>query len=157
MKRTFVITTILCFLLSNEVTARFFLAIFVGNIAFTDAFTQSFGSIHFDSFIRNSALRAIPYAVLLISLFYLKKDSKADRGFVWIMLGLISAFLFSAYWGMQHAFFTDARVSSTSALVLFFAPFWTGVFYAVAFIGYSVIIHAIRAYLPQKNKNHENN
>jgi len=159
MKRTFVIAAMLCLLVANEVTAEFFLAIFVGNMTFADAFALSFGSVHLDSFIKSSAVRAIPFTIFVISLFYLKTRSKADRGFLWIMLGLISTFLFSAYWGMQHAFFTDARASSTGALVLFFAPFWTGVFYAVAFLLYSAIIHAIRADLPQssKNKNHENN
>lgn len=156
MKRTFVIAAMLCLLVANEVTAEFFLAIFVGNMTFADASALSFGSVHLDSFIKSSAVRAIPYAIFVISLFYLKTRSKADRGFLWIMLGLISTSLFSAYWGMQHAFFTDARASSTGALVLFFAPFWTGVFYAVAFIVYSAIIHVD---LPQssKNKNHENN
>jgi hypothetical protein len=141
MKRMFWYFLLFLFLMINESFAKFMLAIFVGDLGFSDAYTKTFQYASLGSYIMSASFRTLPYIAL--SVFALKSkstDSKIGRITIWCIALFIAAFHFYGYWGMQHSLFTDAHTSSTSALALIWIPIWA-LLYSCVMYGLIVAVH----------------
>jgi hypothetical protein len=129
MKRIFWIFLILAFLIVNEYLAKFLLAIFVGNLEYSQAIERTFEYATVESYLLAAGFRALPFiAIGLIALKTEMSKSIVGRIGIWVITLLVISFIFYGYWGMQHSLFTDAHTSSTSALVLIWIPIWAFVF-----------------------------
>ncbi|MBT0588195.1 hypothetical protein [Alteromonas oceanisediminis] len=144
MKWTFWFFLLFLFLLINEYLAKFMLAVLVGDLGFSDAYTKTFQYASLDSYLMSARYRALPYIAL--AAFALKSNStnsKVGRIVIWCIALFITAFHFYGYWGMQHSLFTEEHTSSTSGLAVIWFPIWALLFSGIA---YTLIFAVQKAY-----------
>ncbi|MBU2978753.1 hypothetical protein [Alteromonas sp. C1M14] len=113
----------LSFLLINETTVNWLLAVVVGGYAPQPGFERATQYFTLHSFLSSASFRIVPYAVLCaVVLFSSLKKSSSGKIAIYCSLAAISLFHFWGYWGMQHSLFTSEHTSSTSALAIIFIP-----------------------------------
>ena len=103
---------------------KWVLAIVVGGYGLIDGFINAFEYFTFDGYISNLGFRSIPYAILGLSVIFLKTENKAKIGIAWGGLSGIVIFIIWGYWMAQLPFYTNEHVSSTTALAYIFIPIW---------------------------------
>lgn len=113
----------LSFLLINETTVNWLLAVIVGGYDLQPGFERATQYSTLASFLFSTSFRIIPYLGLsAVALFSSLKSSTIGKIALYCSLAAISLFHFWGYWGMQHSLFTDEHTSSTSALAIIFIP-----------------------------------
>ncbi|NDW21958.1 hypothetical protein [Alteromonas hispanica] len=140
MKRIFWVFLILAFLFVNEYLSKFLLAIFVGNLEFSQAVEQTFQYATAKSYLLSAGFRVIPFIAL--GLFAAKSsvtNSIIGKVGIWIITLFTISFILYGYLGMQHSLFTDEHTSSTSALALIWIPIWAFLFVVVGAVALVVV------------------
>ena len=140
MKRIFWVLLILAFLFVNEYLSKFLLAIFVGNLEFSQAIERTFQYATAKSYLLSAGFRIIPFVA--IGLFAAKSrvtNSIIGIVGVWIITLFTISFILYGYLGMQHSLFTDEHTSSTSALALIWIPIWAFLFVVVGAVALIVV------------------
>ncbi|MEP4888850.1 MAG: hypothetical protein ABJV04_02390 [Aliiglaciecola sp.] len=125
MKWLFWMLLFLSFLLINEITVEWLLAVVVGGYAPQPGFERATQYFTVHSFLFSASFRVIPYIVLsavAVVLFSSLKKSSIGKIALYCSLAAISLFHFWGYWDMQHSHFTSEHTSSTSALAIIFIP-----------------------------------
>lgn len=130
MKWLFWTLLFLSFLLINETTVEWLLAIIVGGYSPQPGFERATHYFTIQSFLFSACFRIIPYIVLsAVTLFSSLKNTSIGKLALYCSLAAISLFHFWGYWGMQHSLFTSEHTSSTSVLAIIFIPIhaiWLG-------------------------------
>ncbi|GAC16203.1 hypothetical protein [Aliiglaciecola lipolytica] len=125
MKWIFWTLLLLSFILINEITVQWLLAINIGGYEAHPGFERAIQNFTLDSFLFSSSFRLIPYSVLsAIALFSNLKNSTAGKIALSCSLAAISAFHFWGYWSMQHSLFTSEHTTSTAGLDILFIPIY---------------------------------
>ncbi|WP_414830464.1 hypothetical protein [Alteromonas sp. H39] len=123
MRLLFWILVFLSFLLINETTVEWLLAVIVGGYAPQPGFERATQYFTLESFLFSASFRIVPYILLsAIALFSSLKSSTIGKIALYCSLATISLFHLWGYWGMQHSLFTSEHTSSTSALAIVFIP-----------------------------------
>jgi Na+/proline symporter len=140
MKKIFWVFLILAFLFLNEYLSKFLLAIFVGNLEFSQAIERTFQYATAKSYLFSAGFRIIPFVA--IGLFAAKSSvtkSIIGKVGIWIITLFTISFILYGYLGMQHSLFTDEHTSSTSALALIWIPIWAFLFVVVGAVALVVV------------------
>ncbi|GAA6186733.1 hypothetical protein [Aliiglaciecola sp. NS0011-25] len=123
MKWLFWTLLFLSFLLINETTVEWLLAVIVGGYDLQLGFERATQYFTLDSFLFSTVFRIVPYIVLsLVALLTSLRSSTIGKIALYCSLATISLFHFWGYWDMQHSHFTSEHTSSTSALAIIFIP-----------------------------------
>ncbi len=123
MRGLFWTLLLLSFLLINETTVEWLLAVTVGGYDPQPGFERVTQYFTLDSFLFSASFRIVPYVVLsAVAIFSSLKNSTIGKITLYCSLTTISIFHFWGYWGMQHSLFTSEHTSSTSALAIIFIP-----------------------------------
>ena len=123
MKRLFLTLLFASFLLINETTVEWLLAVLVGGYAMQPGFERVMQLFTIDGFLFSGFFRIIPYLLLsAVFIFSNLKQSTLGKTALWCALISISLFHFWGYWEMQHSLFTADHTSSTSALSIIYVP-----------------------------------
>lgn len=123
MKWLFWTLLFLSFLLINETTVEWLLAVIVGGYAPQPGFLRVTQYLTLHSFLFSASFRIVPYIVLsAVALFSNLKESCIGKIALYCSLAAISLFHFWGYWSMQHSLFTSEHTSSTAGLAIIFTP-----------------------------------
>lgn len=138
LNKAFLITLLSFFLLVNESTISWLLAIFVGSYDLSEGFSKAFKYFSIVGYLFSAAFRAIPYSILYLIAYKSKLTTRLPGKFsVWFALAGVVALHAYGYWDVQHSLYTPERTSSTAAIAFIFIPFHAIFYGAVAgIIGY---------------------
>lgn len=123
MRWVFWIFLFLSFLLINENTVKWLLAIMVGGYDPQSGFERAIQYLTLDGFLFSASFRIVPYVVLsAVVIFSNLKNTIIGKIALYCSLVTVSVFHFWGYWEMQHSLFTSEHTSSTAALAIIFIP-----------------------------------
>ena len=111
-------------LLINEHVVQWVLAVHVGGYSVGAGFADAFAHFDMIGYVFFTAFRLVPYVLLGLLLMFLERTRFSDYSapvFVGGLIGILAMILVVA-WGAQAPYYTDERVSSTTALAFLFVP-----------------------------------
>lgn len=123
--RFFWYTLMFAALLINESTVQWALAVLVGELSIIAGFNDAFGNFSLSGYAFFSAFRFIPYLILaFIVKRYLIPKWPTSSAIAWGGLCGIVVIIVWGSWSAMHAYYTDAQISSTTAIAFLFIPFY---------------------------------
>jgi hypothetical protein len=135
---------LLAALIINENVVQWALAVKVGGYNIADGYSSAFRYFSVPGYLFFTAFRIIPYAILGMTLVALSKTKHSDyipAVFIGGLAGIIIAIV-SMSWDTMRPYYTDERVSSTTAInflfIPFFAAFLGGIVSIIFAAGYAV-------------------
>ena len=108
------------------------LAVFVGGYGLWDGFKDAFEYFSVGGYLFATGFRLIPYGLLGLAVRFSNGASLAKAFMAWFALLTIAGTHAWGYWVAQHAYYTDAHVSSTTAISFIFIPFYAAYYGAIA-------------------------
>ena len=119
------------FILINESTISWLLAVVVGQYGIVEGFEKAFRHFSITGFLLSSIFRLVPYLILILIVFKSKLTTSLAGWFAaWIAISVVVVFHAYGYWEVQHSLYTPERTSSTASIAFMFIPFYA-IFYAL--------------------------
>jgi hypothetical protein len=138
LKKSFGVIAFILFILINESTISWLLAVVVGQYSIGEGYERAFRYFNTIGFLFSGLFRIIPYLMLTLIVFKSKLTSHSAGWLaVWFALITVVAFHAYGYWEVQHSLYTAEHTSSTASIAFIFIPFHA-MFYGliVGVVGY---------------------
>ena len=111
-------------LVINEHVVQWALAVHVGGYSVGAGFADAFAHFNMLGYVFFTTFRLVPYVLLGLLLAFLERTRFSDYSAPVLVGGFIGivAMILVVTWGAQAPYYTDVRVSSTTALAFLFVP-----------------------------------
>jgi hypothetical protein len=127
---------VFCFLIVNETTVNWILAITIGGFDFKASIEQIFRYSSLLGYFESTPFRLSPYLLLTsLAAFLGGHYSFHEKVAFWGALMAIALFHCWGYWGLNYPSYTGEHLSSTAGLALIFIPLhaiWVGLLAGIA-------------------------
>lgn len=125
MSRIYWIVLWVTALLFDHSLVQWALATIVGKMGFVDGFKDAYQYFTLSGYAFFTAFRLVPYLVLALVVWSLKRKHKsATAGVAWGgYLGIV-LMIASSYWAALHPLYTGEHASSTTAIAFLIIPFF---------------------------------
>jgi hypothetical protein len=124
LKKGFGVVALILFILINESTISWLLALVVGQYSIDEGFERAFRYFNIVGFLFSGLFRLIPYLILTLIVFKSKLTTNlAGWLAVWVAMFVVVAFHAYGYWEVQHSLYTSEHTSSTASIAFIFIPF----------------------------------
>lgn len=121
----FGVIALILFILINESTISWLLAVVVGQYSIGDGFEKAFRHFSITGFLLSGIFRLIPYLILTLVVFTSKLTTTLVGWFAaWIAILVVVFFHAFGYWEVQHSLYTSEHISSTASIAFMFIPFY---------------------------------
>ena len=117
---------LISFVFINENFVQWLLAIFFGHYSIVGGFNDAYKYITLEGYAFFGMFRLIPYALLgFLVMFLVKREKTISPYIAWSgLVGILSLSVWG-YWDAQQALYTNAPVSSTTAIAFIFIPLYS--------------------------------
>ena len=161
LKYWYLAILLLIALIINENVVQWALAVIIGGHTLASGFQDAFEHFTIAGYLFFTAFRAVPYAILGTALFFLPKISSKEYFipvFAGGLIGIVAMILWGS-WVTLKPFYTEVRISSTTALAFLWIPYYavmSGAVGVALFSGmYTFIQFALKNTEPAKTHDSE--